>query len=240
MGFFTDPEGTEGDYTADEKEADTGLNVEVAEPGTFANIGKHGFTPYDPKYPHEQFDPFTKAMVRFIASGLGVSYQTLSGDLSETSYASGRQGLLEERETYKTAQEFLRETFLDRVFSTWLEEAITVGKLNLPISKFYKFNRPKWTGRRWSWVDPLKDVQAAKESRAAGFKSSTQIANEMGGDLEDTYDEIAQEEKMAADKGIKLDFGVKDATVQANKEGMAKEEEMMPKKGNGKVAAINA
>src|SRR3990172_3526172 len=240
MGFFRDTTGDAGEYQGDEKDADTGLQVDIAEPGTFRAIGRHDFVAYDPKYPHEQFDPFTKAIIRFIASGLGVSYQTLSGDLSETSYASGRQGLLEERETYKSAQEFIRETFLDRVFTEWLTMGIMTGRINLPYYKFSKFNQPKWTGRRWSWVDPLKDVQAAKEARAAGFKASTQIINEAGGDIEDTYIEIAQENAMAAEHGLILDYGVKAETAQTNKADADKEESMTVKpkgKGNGKQAA---
>jgi len=242
MGFFTDPTGDAGEYQGDETKADTGLQTDIAEPGTFKDIGRHGFTPYDPKYPHEQFDPFTKAMIRFIASGLGVSYQTLSGDLSETSYASGRQGLLEERETYKSAQEFIRETFLDRVYAEWLYMGLMTGRLNLPFAKFKKFNSPKWTGRRWSWVDPLKDVQAAKEARAAGFKSSTQIINEAGGDIEDTYLEMEQENALASEHGLKLDYGVKPETVQTNKADMDNEDQMAGKpknKGNGKATAAN-
>jgi len=217
--------------------------VDIAEPGTFRDIGRHDFVAYDPKYPHEQFDPFTKAIIRFIASGLGVSYQTLSGDLSETSYASGRQGLLEERETYKSSQEFIRETFLDRVFTEWLTMGILTGRINLPFYKLSKFNQPKWTGRRWSWVDPLKDVQAAKEARAAGFKSSTQIINEAGGDIEDTYLEIAQENAMALEHGLVLDYGVSPGTANTNKADADKEESMTVKpkgKGNGKQATANA
>ena len=206
MGFFRDPTGDAGEYQGEGID-NSGATIETAEPGLMKDIGRHEFVGYDPKYPHEQFDPFVRSMIRLIASGLGVSYQTLSGDLSDTSYSSGRQGLLEERETYKSAQEFIRETFLDRVYAEWLAMGIVTGRLNLPFAKFSKFNAPKWTGRRWAWVDPLKDVQAAKEMRAAGFKSSTQIVNEMGGDIEDTYQEIEDENKMAEKHGFSPDFG---------------------------------
>lgn len=203
MGFFSSAPGDE--YTGDGKDA-TGNALTTAEPGTFEDIGDKTFTAYDPKYPTEQFDPFTKAMIRWIAAGLGVSYQTLSGDLGETSYASGRQGLLEERETYKTAQTFLSESFLEPVYAEWLKMALLTGAVNLPAAKYDKFNAPKWTGRRWSWVDPEKDVNAAMKARAAGFKSSTQIINDMGGDIEDTYAEIQQENELAAQHGLTLDF----------------------------------
>ena len=204
MGFITEevPESGFGDGVDP-----SGNALVTAEPGTFERLPMGTkFEAYDPKYPEAQFDPFTKAMIRLIASGLGVSYQTLSGDLSETSYSSGRQGLLEERETYKSAQSLFSEMFLDRVYAEWLSMGILTGALNLPMAKYNKFNTPKWTGRRWQWVDPLKDVQAAKEEVSAGFKSSTMIANENGRDLDEIYQELANEKALAEEYGLELNF----------------------------------
>lgn len=231
MGFFRDPTDASGSYEGDGVD-ESGNRVSEATPGAFEDIGTKEFVPYDPKYPNEQFDPFTKAMIRLIASGLGVSYQTLSGDLSETSYASGRQGLLEERETYKTVQSLVSEMFLDRVYAEWLMMSMMVGRLNLPMAKFAKFNAPKWTGRRWSWVDPLKDVQSAKEQVDAGFKSATQVVNEMGGDLEDVYQEMADEKALAKKYGLELNFGGKTAGALApgNAPDETDDEPMPPKK----------
>ncbi|WP_416224081.1 phage portal protein [Thiohalophilus sp.] len=45
------------------------------EPGHFSVLPKgYGFEAFDPKYPHEAFDPFTKSTKRDLAMGLGVSY----------------------------------------------------------------------------------------------------------------------------------------------------------------------
>lgn len=233
MGFLQDPGGGAEEYLGSGTDA-SGATIRELTPGLIEDIGRKQFVPYDPKFPQEVFEPFVKAMIRLIASGLGVSYQTLSGDLSDTSYASGRQGLLDERETYRSIQEFLREKFLDRVFAEWLTMAILTGRLNLPLSKFAKFNAPKWTGRRWSWVDPVKDVEAARTARAAGFKSATQIIAEAGGEIEDIYREIAAENALAQSLGIRLDFSGAGKSAEAESPPAAPQKA----KGNGKGIGI--
>ena len=137
--------------------------------------------------------------------GLGTSYATLSQDLSSVNFSSIRAGLIEEREEWKEGQIWLIENLLDPVFANWLEMGLTMGAIGtLPLSKFDKFNAPKWTGRRWAWVDPLEDVEVARAAVGAGFKSSTQVVTEMGGDLEDIYEEIKEETDLADSLGLAL------------------------------------
>jgi len=210
MGFFRDPIGGEG-YDGDTTDA-SGNKITTVEPGVFEDIGSKEFTAYDPKYPDQQFDPFMKSILRGISSGLGVSYSSLSNDLSDVNYSSIRAGLIEEREVWKSIQTWFIESFLNRVYSEWLNMALLTGAVNLPSAKFYKFNQPKWTGRRWAWVDPQRDVEAAKAAVAAGFKSRTQVVNEMGGDIEDLNEEIAAEQEAAEALGLEFDYnGAKDS-----------------------------
>jgi capsid protein len=115
--------------------------------------------------------------------------------------------------------------------------ALTMGAIGkLPLSKFDKFNAPKWTGRRWAWVDPLKDVEAARAAVGAGFKSSTQVVTEMGGDLEDIYEEIKEESDLAAELGLEFDFkgGGKDASGDAAVDEVPAAPTNGSGKGNGK------
>ncbi len=229
LGFFHNADGTAApQYEGDTKDT-SGRYISSSEPGTLEDIGDKRFTPYDPKYPTEQFDPFVKSILRGISSGLGVSYASLANDLSDVNYSSIRAGLIEERETWKSLQSWFIETFLNRVYSEWLSMALLMGAVNLPPAKYAKFNAPKWTGRRWAWVDPMKDVDAAKAAVSAGFKSATQVINETGGDIEDIYQELAQEKKMAAALGLELDYGAKPQTPEpasdmvGNKSGKGKQ-----------------
>ena len=59
--------------------------------------------------------------------------------------------------------------------------ALLSGTIRLPAGKFEKFNRPRFKGRRWSWVDPLKDIQANIEAVQNGFKNRADVIGETGG-----------------------------------------------------------
>ncbi|TRZ97675.1 MAG: phage portal protein [Deltaproteobacteria bacterium] len=206
LGFFRNAANTSGEYTGDGTDA-SGNKTLLCEPGSFEDIGDKEFTPYDPKYPEAQFDPFTKSILRGISAGLGVSFSSLSNDLTEVNFSSIRAGLIEERETWKSIQSWMIESMLDRVYGEWLFMTLMVGAVNLPATKYRKFNAPTWIGRRWAWVDPLKEVQAYKEAVAAGFKSATQIVAEGGGDIAELYAEMKAEKDLAKEYGLELDFG---------------------------------
>ena len=76
-------------------------------------------------------------------------------------YSSIRAGLIEEREVWKAIQRMMIDPVLEPVFEAWLEIELLSGRLGLPFDKFSKFNAPEFRGRRWSWVDPKKDMEAA-------------------------------------------------------------------------------
>ena len=238
MGFFRDPTGGDGPYEGDGKDV-AGNRITTIEPGIFEDIGSKEFHPYDPKYPDQQFDPFVKAILRGVSAGLGVSFSSLSNDLTEVNFSSIRAGLIEERETWKSLQAWFVESFLNRVYSEWLEMALLTEAVNLPYAKLSKFNAPKWTGRRWAWVDPLKDVEAAKAAVAAGFKSATQIINEAGGDIEELYQELSDEKALAKEYGLEFSLGGESAPLPAD-EGDDELPPMGNGTGNGKAVAENA
>jgi lambda family phage portal protein len=230
MGFFRDPTGGDNPYEGDATDA-SGNKITTIEPGIFEDIGQKEFHAYDPKYPDQQFDPFVKAILRGVSAGLGVSFSSLSNDLTEVNFSSIRAGLIEERETWKSLQAWFVESLLNRVYAEWLEMALLTEAVNLPYVKYAKFNAPKWTGRRWAWVDPLKDVQAAKEAVSSGFKSATQIINEAGGDIEELYQELSEEKALAQEYGLDFDLGGKADVAQTGEE---EDDDAPPPKGNGK------
>ncbi|KKK51274.1 hypothetical protein LCGC14_3116570, partial [marine sediment metagenome] len=65
-----------------------------------------------------------------------------------------------------------------------------------------KFNQPRWQLRGWQWVDPLKDAKANIESNNAGIKTKRDILPEAGRDLEDTFAQLAEEKRLAAELGL--------------------------------------
>lgn len=214
MGFYIQREDSGAanpEELADGKDAEGNLYEEV-EPGMLEVLPAQfsDFKTFDTSYPHEQFDPFTKATLRGISSGIGVSYVGLANDLQGVNYSSIRQGVLDERDEWMTIQDWFIEAALEEIYPDWLRFALLNGQIksatgvSLPISKFEKFLAHEWQGRRWSWVDPLKDAQAAILKLKEKLTSRTRIAAEAGVDLEEVFAELENEEKLAAEYNIDL------------------------------------
>lgn len=214
MGFFTTKDG-DGTGIADDSEAD-GTLITEADPGTFHVLGEgQSFTAFDPKYPEANYDGFTKACLRGIASGFGVSYNSLASDLEGVSYSSIRQGVLDERDCWKTIQALVSECLMETTYNDWLEMSLLRGAIgNLPASKIGKFRAPTWQPRRWQWVDPKNDIETAALSVELGVKSRRQIAAEQGDDVDDIFLELQAEKERMAELGIASVEPDKNATTQ--------------------------
>lgn len=156
----------------------------------------------DPKYPHEQHGPFLKTQLRGASTGLGISYNSLANDLEGVNFSSLRSGLQDERDNWMVNQVLFREIFLIPLFSAWLKWSLFTGEIPLPYSKYDKFNQPEFQGRRWSWVDPEKDVNAAVLAIENGLSTRTREAKKQGLDIKDIFTELAAEEKLAKDNNL--------------------------------------
>ena len=202
MGFFTSPTGDE--YLADGKEPDGTLRMDVS-PGTFEQLPAGvDFKPFDQQHPSTAFKDFEKAMLRGIASGLGVSYTSLANDLEAVSYSSIRQGLLEERDSWRVQQHWMVDHFCQPVYLAWLKSTLDAGVVNLPASKYQKFSATQWVPRGWQWVDPKNEAEAQITAINNGLMTRTQALAERGLDIEDVLAERAAEDEMAAAMGVSL------------------------------------
>lgn len=209
LGFITSPDGTAqglGDMGGAEGEA-----LQISAPGTYDVLPEgYSMQPYDSKYPNEVFDPFTKAILRRISSGLDVAYNGLANDLEGVNFSSIRAGVLEERDQWTTLQNWFIDAFLEPIYTEWFARAMTAGCITmpngsaLPIAKAAKFAAHEWQGRRWTWVDPLKDIEAARLEVKTGIASPQMIAARNGVDVEDVIASIAAFEAMVATSGVTL------------------------------------
>ena len=202
MGFYT--RGDEaGEYTGDKESADGSLIAEV-EPGIFETLPSgYDLKVFDPQHPTTAFEAFFKAALQGVASGLNVPYVSLASDLEGVSYSSIRQGEIEARDNFRIIQKWLTELMHDSVFETFLDMAMLTGQINLPFAKFDKFNSPVWQFRGYHWVDPLKDVRAHIEAKKHNISTDDKILSEQGLQVEDIYQQLAEEKRMREQYGIK-------------------------------------
>jgi capsid protein len=72
----------------------------------------------------------------------------------------------------------------------------------LPIAKIEKFAEHEFRGRRWMWVDPMKDMKAAEVAVDRGWKTNTQVAGDLGTDFDDNMEQYSVEKKTKTDAGF--------------------------------------
>lgn len=200
------PEGEE--YFGDEEdEADPSISYDNIEAGSTIDIGRRELVNINPAYPHQMYDDFVKSNLRSIASGLGISYHTLSNDLEGVNYSSIRTGVLEDRELFKMLQNWLIRVYIEPVYKKWVVFAYASGQIKLsggqPVGEPVKtYQNATFQGRRWAWVDPQKDMASNQIYIKERLKSRSQIMREQGDDPETVWPEIAREEQLMAALGI--------------------------------------
>lgn len=204
MGFL-EQDADSDPYTGSGEKDDQGNIIETLEPGSIELLPKGiRFKEYNPTHPNGNYAAFKKEALKSMVSGLWMSYHSFANDLESVNYSSLRQGALDERDSYKVLQSLMISEFCEPVFSDLLEMSLLTQKVQLPFSKIDKFNKPVFYGRRWGWVDPLKDISAAEKEINLRLKSRTEIIAESGRDFRVVVDQIAEEEAYALSKGVTL------------------------------------
>lgn len=196
------------EYTGDEmgEGAYEGATLDTYETGTIKDIGNRTITQLDPDYPHQMYDSFVKSQLRGIASGLGVSYHSLSNDLEGVNYSSIRAGVLEDREIFKGLQNWFINSFVAPVYRAWIGSAYLMGAVKIGSTSLSRnledYMNPHYQPRRWAWVDPQKDGIANQLALDARLKSQSQIMREQGDDPDSVWLEIARDQQRMESLGI--------------------------------------
>jgi lambda family phage portal protein len=200
-------------------QATTSLGTEVEEDGSVSmeleagvlkrlNPGErigHG----EATSPNPSLDPFMRYMLREIASGVGVSYESLSRDYSQSNYSSSRLALLDDRDLWRYLQQWFILDFRQKVHERWLQQAILAGAIpSISVGEYAinpgRFAEARFKPRGWTWVDPTKEVQAYQEAVKSSFTTVEDVIAQTGGgmDLEEVLEQRAKELEMMKSKGL--------------------------------------
>lgn len=215
-------ETTEGVESFGEKQTDGSAEMSV-EPGVAKrlNPGEKMNVP-QVTAPNPALDPFMRYMLREVAAGVGVSYESISRDYSQSNYSSSRLSLLEDRDLWRFYQSWFVCDFRMRVHRAWLQAAVLAGAIrSIPVAQFAidprKFEAVLFKPRGWSWVDPTKEVDAYIKAIKAGLTTVTEVVSQTanGQDIEDVLSTRERELKQMDDKDLVFEtspeFYMKDA-----------------------------
>ena len=134
-----------------------------------------------------------------VASGAGISYEQMSGDLSKTNFAGSRIGQMPFRESMRVArQQLFRPMFLDRVWAWFIDAAILAGQLE---------DRPGgypviWQAPAFEAIDRQAEATANEIELRSGQTSFSIIAASKGLDPAELMAQIAADKALAASMGL--------------------------------------
>ena len=128
--------------------------------------------------------------------------------MSQVNYSSARQGLLEDQKTYQRMQRFLIDHFLDVLYEEIVVAGVTSGKLAIPDfwANKAQYLKHTWTLPGWSWIDPVKEVNANKIAMESGQTTLASVCASRGEDWQDVLRQRAKE--MALQQELYAEYGV--------------------------------
>jgi lambda family phage portal protein len=159
---------------------------------------------------------FEQSLLRYIAAGLGVSYEQLSKDYSQSNYSSVRAAMTETWKTMQGRKRRVADRFAGTAYRLWLEEAINKNALStIPVSKkdlFYtggKLNLRfdaiagcEWVGASRGQIDELKETQAAIQRILFGLSTWEDELGRLGKDWRKVFAQIQREQTDRETRGI--------------------------------------
>lgn len=153
--------------------------------------------------PGQQYDQFMGWLMREIAAGAGVTYESATGDYRGATYSSIRMaGAIEWLGVLRRRANII-VPFCQMVFNAWIEEEIFSGRIQFP-GGYFAFlanrasaTRASWSGPAQPQADDFKAARSAQVLKEIQGTTLADIASSYGRDWDDDMRQRAAENALA-------------------------------------------
>jgi len=191
--------------------------------GTSLNVGINGrlahlFPGQELKFhtsnhPSSDYKDFSMHLLRELARCLGLTYESATGDNVGATYSSLQAATTEIFAITKARRQNIIAPFCQPIYEAWLEEEIATGGIAFPggyeafLANRTAASRAEWRGAPRPTADDLKKAKAHEVWKRLGVMSDAMICNDLGVDVDDVYQQLAQE------KALREEYGLPDPQV---------------------------
>lgn len=176
------------------------------QPGKYEYIGENDeIVVPDWRAPSNEHATYITTTLRTAATGLGVSYETLSSDYSKSNFSSSRMASIKERNYFKVMQNLMIETLCKPVFEKFIDTEIRNGRLSLSNEQLRTIQNNdgySFVPRTFNYIDPQKEVAANIDAVNANLKTLKDVITENGGDFEKTMEQRRDEVQLMMDYNL--------------------------------------
>ena len=147
------------------------------------------------------YEPYVRRTLTMLAAGWGLSYEALTGDLSQVNFSSGRMGWIEMGRNISAWQwQLMIPNFCEPVKNWWLEGEGLSASTRVPVKL-----QTTWTPPRREMIDPTKEVPAMKDAIRSGLATLSDSVRQLGYDPDDHLSELESDFKKLTAKNLVLD-----------------------------------
>ncbi len=198
--FVTQTSGTDGPLLAPSSTNEAGRRVESFEPGMIEYLRPGEDVTFGNPSSGGAFPEYARTQLHAIAAGLKITYEQLTGDLSQVNYSSLRGGLLEFRRMIEAIrwQVFVPMLCIP-VWNRFIDRAYVAGTIK---SSHYGV---EWSAPKFEMIDPLKDAMADNVMIRNGTMTLKEAIARQGYDPEQQLNTIANTNAQLDELGIILD-----------------------------------
>lgn len=174
--------------------------IDYLEPGAILNVPP-GRTMEIVQPPQtREYEAYSKTVLRAIATGLGVTYEDLTGDYADMPFSAARMSRLRhESRIHDWRWRILIPQFCDPVWAFAMQAARIAGQVS------GEQLAAKWTPPPMPMVDPANEGLAEQRNIRTGLKSWSETARERGYDPDELLTEIASDNEKFDELGVVLD-----------------------------------
>ena len=199
--FRTTPDGADSAPIGVEATANTnGVMVESFEPGMIVKTPPgEGIEFVDPTSSGGMIEHM-RLELHAIAAGIGVTYQGMTGDLTQVNYSSYRAGRISVNRLYESIQ---WKTMIPQFCNSTRRRFVDAVSIQAPqVSGMYG---AEWSPPRFESVDPYKDAVADQLEVRSGFTTLPEVIRRRGYDPRKQIAAIAETNKQLDEAGLVLD-----------------------------------
>lgn len=169
-------------------------------PGSIMDIGIEDEMAFANPPGVDGYDEFTGRVLRAAAMGLGITYESLTGDLTGVNFSSARIGRLEMDRNVSSWQWLMMVPMMMQPLGEWILEAWADAEPRLWNLPDFKQNfKMTWVPPVRILVDPAREFSALNEAVRSGFQSRQGVVRQLGVDPERLRAEQL-EDKLEADR----------------------------------------
>ena len=172
--------------------------VFYGEPGEEITFGQ-------PNIPGGEFEQFMKTVLRAIGATVGLPYELVTKDFTDTTYTSARASLLEARRFFRCYQHWFAQQYLQPLWEMVMLEAWARGLLpnvDLLGPERFAWLQARWVAPAQGYVDPVKEVKANLEAINGKLSTYSDVLAEQGKDWEEVFEQEQREAEFRQELGL--------------------------------------